>query len=888
LNFIPVSAKEYRFHEVLLKWTRRNWKLVGVIVGVLLLLAGFGIYLKVEAKGRIRAKEAEAQKQIAEDLNKVDKEIQSKKKIMAVDRVGREEKMQHLLESFNTLNHVLFIEKEHSVAEAKKYEVGNEIIQLCYEDQDYQLAGFIAREFRGLSNITEAQKLLLTQQVQTQKNAKLKENKERLKNWEKRLKESDSKKPVTEEELWSFVYEIWEMKEPEIVTQLILYLEEGTEAFLKEGDLRKIDSDNFYAMVVLSFGRIEDSRLGPALCKSLEILYKHIEFKKADIDQSFFILKILKVLSELQYKESIPLICQMQYYNKFFQSQATRSKIEKCYRKFAPLIVEYYSQEIESKKEMSSYLGRGLAKTTQEDFSGALDDFNYVIQQEAQNSFAYLQRGNVKFKLKDFSGAIEDYTLSIQYDPKNFQSYQNRAIVKTEIGKTDEAIQDYDLAIQFHPTPDLYYNRGLLKQKTNHFQEAFEDYSRTLAQDSGDPYAYMNRGVVREKLGDQEGALADYNRAIAEDRNTYEAYLNRGTLKIKKKDFEEAMSDFRLVIRYQPQNPKGYYAAGILKRDLANPKGALVDFSYCIELEPTNKLFWYHRGKIHNVLKNWNEAIKDLEQAIQLDPKWEYPYYERGLSHYFLGNGEATFKDFAIVLQLNPQFVEVYKFSGDIYFEQNNFPEALKNYDQAIQLEHKNGDLLLSRGCVKEQLQDLEGALADFTQALLFKVDPNIYYNRAWVKEKKKDYSGAIEDYTQAIRLDNTFLEAYYRRGFILGGALKQLEDAIQDFTSVLKLNPSHQESYYYRALSFKQKGEFEQALNDDEKLYSLTSDGKILKDIFSLLDEIVKRNLQEKNYPKVRDSYLKMKKYLPANHPRGKSIEQKIKELEILESEQK
>ena len=68
-------------------------------------------------------------------------------------------------------------------------------------------------------------------------------------------------------------------------------------------------------------------------------------------------------------------------------------------------------------------------------------------------------------------------------------------------------------------------------------------------------------------------------------------------------------------------------------------------------------------------------------------------------------------------------------------------------------------------GLSKLQLEDREGAIADFTKAIQLK--PNYVYaysNRGVAKKDLKDYQGAIEDFTKAIEYDPNFNPVYFNR----------------------------------------------------------------------------------------------------------------------------
>ena len=71
-----------------------------------------------------------------------------------------------------------------------------------------------------------------------------------------------------------------------------------------------------------------------------------------------------------------------------------------------------------------------------------------------------------------------------------------------------------------------------------------------------------------------------------------------------------------------------------------------------------------------------------------------------------------------------------------------------------------------NRGNAKSDLQDYQGAIADYTKAI--EINPQLapaYYNRGLAKYDLKDYQGAIADYSKAIEINPQYADAYYNRG---------------------------------------------------------------------------------------------------------------------------
>ncbi|NJK46852.1 tetratricopeptide repeat protein [Candidatus Gracilibacteria bacterium] len=94
--------------------------------------------------------------------------------------------------------------------------------------------------------------------------------------------------------------------------------------------------------------------------------------------------------------------------------------------------------------DAEAYLHRAMIRShSQEDFAGAIEDFNKVIQLDPNRAEAYNYRGTSYFWLKDYQKAMADYDRAIRLAPNLAIAYYNRAYVRLEMGDKQGAIADF-------------------------------------------------------------------------------------------------------------------------------------------------------------------------------------------------------------------------------------------------------------------------------------------------------------------------------------------------------------------------------------------------------------------------------------------------------------
>ncbi len=122
-----------------------------------------------------------------------------------------------------------------------------------------------------------------------------------------------------------------------------------------------------------------------------------------------------------------------------------------------------------------------------------------------------------------------------------------------------------------------------------------------------------------------------------------------------------------------------------------------------------------------------------------------------------------------------------------------------------------SAETYISWGLRKMEVDDYEGAIADFTEAIRLRPDLNVlagaYTGRGFARDRLEQYSTAIADFTEAIRLRPDLVFVYRMRGNAKSN-LGQHFAAIEDYNTAIRLKPDHADTYYDRGNA---KGNLEQ-----------------------------------------------------------------------------
>jgi tetratricopeptide (TPR) repeat protein len=149
-------------------------------------------------------------------------------------------------------------------------------------------------------------------------------------------------------------------------------------------------------------------------------------------------------------------------------------------------------------------------------------------------------------------------------------------------------------------------------------------------------------------------------------------------------------------------------------------------------------------------------------------------------------------------------------------------------YTKAIELGYEPlQNAYYIRGDAKDSLQDYEGAIQDYDQAISLQPDFAIaYHNRGFAKYNSAENSeNPIQDYDQAISLQPDFAIAYNNRGIAKYHLQDDNEGAIDDYTQAIYLKPDFADAYHNRGLAKYYLQDYKGAIQDYNQAIDLESD---------------------------------------------------------------
>ena len=423
-----------------------------------------------------------------------------------------------------------------------------------------------------------------------------------------------------------------------------------------------------------------------------------------------------------------------------------------------------------------NFINRGLIKYYLNDLRGAMADYDRVVEMDENNVIARFNRGLLRAQVADNNRAIRDFDKVIELQPDNNIAYLNRAILNSEIGNSAGAIEDLDLVLESHP--DFfsgYYMRSQLKRQLNDLQGAERDYNiarnlearaHTLA--TTDSQISTTEGEPSERKETREQSDQDIGK--------FNLLVTAGNEKTEDSKYQRQsrgrVQNIKAPIELEPKFVLTYYERDFDVRrpvyysEIMERANSALSLSWILKV--TNNESPLNEMQIQShfrSIRNYSGMIEDDQDNISL-------YYGRGMDFMHVQDYESALKDMDRVIELNPNLLLGHFARAIIRTKQLEYDYQLSGESEFTD-NRKTGITLPDNISGTTKLPEISIKSIHYEEILreyekIIKIDPTFiyaYYNRAEIFSIEKDFRAAISDYNKAIELEPQFAEAYFNRG---------------------------------------------------------------------------------------------------------------------------
>ncbi len=465
-------------------------------------------------------------------------------------------------------------------------------------------------------------------------------------------------------------------------------------------------------------------------------------------------------------------------------------------------------------------LGRRLA--AEGDAKGATRAYAKAAEQELGDAESYQMRGLMHFVSDQIELALADYDAAVALAPHEPDGLRWRGLCRLRLNRLDGAFADFTRVIAMQPTdPFGYWRRGEGLARAGRFAEALADLDHALElgpDENG--AAHFARGTALDGLGDREGAIRSFDVAIQRSPANWMWRLRRFQSHKEAENWAACQIDADQLVLLLPDNPTILIGHARLCRTNNRREDARAGFERVVALEPGNAEAYHELAQVQQGFGDTLAARVTMARAFELspdNPEIMMDYARDQLSYERTGEPrDRAMKILHRAVELDHENPEAWARAACHLRCTGYHVEALPYLDQALVLDPDNVDYLDERATCRlgshsrmdpDAYRGLaEAALVDIERALEVAEEDDLlelYRHRASLREELGDLEGAIADHTKLMEIDPDFMDAYVDRATLrkrtgdMAGAradaerVRELEDAWREEVAHLDIDIS-------------------------------------------------------------------------------------------------
>ncbi len=328
-------------------------------------------------------------------------------------------------------------------------------------------------------------------------------------------------------------------------------------------------------------------------------------------------------------------------------------------------------------------------------------------------------------RTKDINEKTSLYQQCIVLDPTFVNAYWKLAEIHEANAENDVALALWDQIVTFAPEWKIaYYNRGRLNAFMGHYNNAIEDFTKSINLGFDNFSSRFSRAIAYMENKNYTEACTEFTNLIPKKaKEAWKCYFYRGLSNFLNNNLQLAEEDFKKVLEFNKDYPPAIYNSSIALLKLNKIDESFNQISKYLEINPDFYGGFYVLSKIFKVKGDFSESLKNLNIAIEKNPE-------------------------SVLLLLN---------RADLLIKNNNYDPAINDFNKILELEPENKLIIFNRGKLKFLMNDKPGAESDFKEYC--KLTNN-------VSEKKMAFEEAFKLPLSSAnvfpRIDDNVLEIFY------------------------------------------------------------------------------------------------------------------------------
>jgi tetratricopeptide (TPR) repeat protein len=365
------------------------------------------------------------------------------------------------------------------------------------------------------------------------------------------------------------------------------------------------------------------------------------------------------------------------------------------------------------------------------------------------------------------------------------------------------------------------YITGLLAVRQGDAKTALQAYEKVMALDENATAIYRDLAYIYWQLGMTNEALFAAQKLGLAYPNDLSTQLFLGNFYLYAGQADRAREAWEQALRLDPSNESAMLYLAAFHSSGNAPEKAIAYWERYLKAEPDSAEAHYQLGLMLDKAGRLEPAKAAFQKAIALKPALGEAHIALGQLYEKDGQLLAAAEEYEQYVKLVPDNTAVLYYLGGLYYKAKNFGAAEDTFLRLRALNRDDTNALFWLGLIAEQKKEWPAAVRYLEEIRAREESPVILTRLSYYYAAQKDYCRAIKYLKKAARLDAQNPASYYLLGlaFMDAGKPRAAEKSLRQ---ALKLKPDMEEVYFHLAMLHDQRGKFDTAVRELEKILAL------------------------------------------------------------------
>ena len=469
----------------------------------------------------------------------------------------------------------------------------------------------------------------------------------------------------------------------------------------------------------------------------------------------------------------------------------------------------------EIKRPESYNYQRGCEAMENQDVDEAMTYLKKELEDDPENGYAWAWMQCAHLEKEEYGEAITAGTTALKYLPRKDTYYV--AFVHATLGRTyhnmnetGKAIGEMSKAIKLMPDDtDYLLERGDWYCELDRYDESNADFEKIIKLVPGatDGYMGLGRNLMLQKRYDEAKEKFTYATKLDEDYSA--PYAFRASCFLGLGENHEAAKDIVKALEMDGNN-----RAFIIMQDVNDTcfQELVVMMKTKVATKRSAGEWNYYLGRLHESHQSYEEAIRSYEQSMKEQSEY-YLFDDISDCYYKMGNYPMAKKYIEHAIKVDSADTDLLRRYADIYYYSGQKTKAIDVMGKYVDANPESSFAYYRRGFYKDNAHDIDGAIEDYSFAIVLNPDyAYSYLGRGDMYMLKGDSAKARSDYEKVVQLDTLIRESgnCKQYGYLMLGKRDSAELYMKQ---ILDKYPT-ESNYYDAACLTSRMGNTEQALD--------------------------------------------------------------------------